>query len=249
MLFPEFGGQSMFVHQYGRFVCQKHSHGICKPYNVDYSACRLLPGLEGQDISMLMRMVKNDGTPYAVFTRDGDAFQVIESTERTREYPSIMVSDANLGIEYDKNDARSVPLCAWGHMIRYVPQWDVAVVGKDEAAKNKLIANGEVPDKLLPISEMVCYFCETCQVTWQATKMDEDDPLTGHPSHHTWVDRVKGAKRAIIVHVDGAFTQSSTNAPARAGVGVFFGVDSAFNTTKRFERRMLGQDVFSDGRN
>lgn len=248
MPFPEFGGQFRYVEAYQRFICVKHRKGVCKSCNIDFAGCRLIDdNIPENMVLMVMQQKYDDGTHYAVFRRDNDDL-LVETSERDTEYPVRMMTSLTLNLTYDENDPQCETLCTWGNTIRYVPQWDAIVVGKDEANNNKLTSGGKIPDTLLPIKDLASHYCEAkeCQVTWQAAKTDGDDLLAAHPSHHTAVDSRKGAKRAMIVHVDGFFVQATGATPAQAGVGVFFGKNSIHNTSKRFERRQLSHDVFGD---
>jgi hypothetical protein len=127
--------------------------------------------------------------------------------------------------------------------------YGLAFVKNDEANLTRITANGEVPAQLLPITNILTEACKDCQVTWQVTKYNFD-LLMLHSSHHASVDRLTGAKRSLIVHVDGVFVQTNTTAgaPARAAVGVFFGEGSQYNTAPSFNRHMLSR-AFPDDRN
>jgi hypothetical protein len=140
-------------------------------------------------------------------------------------------------------------LWPWGTAIRYVPQWDQAVVKKDEADLATLTADRVALAHLLPLNGIQTEGCKPCQVTWQITKYNFD-LLMLHPSHYTSVDRLMGTKRSLIVHTDGAFAQAdrTTGAPARPAVSEFFGQGSHYNTAAPFNRHMLSS-AFPDTRN
>jgi hypothetical protein len=251
MPFPEFGDQFHYFEACQRFLCVKHRKGICKPCNIDFAGCKLIDDnahVPGHNILGVMQRRCEDGSHTALFRGDDDTHMSVESSERAFAYPTKMVTDSLMNLTYNENDPQSAPLCTWGNTVRYVPQWDPTVVGEDEANSNKRTSGGNIPGTLLPISDVASNYCEPkeCQVTWQGARASQDDLLMRHPSHHTAVDRIKGAKRTMIVHVDGCFVQATGTTPAQAGLGVFYGKSSKHNTSKRFERRQLSHCVFTD---
>ena len=74
------------------------------------------------------------------------------------------------------------------------------------------------------------HFCEVCSLTWLVGKAGAT-AARSHPSHHTFVHSYSGARRSLVVWLDGACPDNGNNAK-HAGIGVYFGPNSSHNISQ-----------------
>ncbi|EXK25715.1 hypothetical protein FOMG_17634 [Fusarium oxysporum f. sp. melonis 26406] len=110
-----------------------------------------------------------------------------------------------------------------GSTARFIPQRNEEILGP--ANTRNTLTNPECTPGRISLT-----YCGVCGVSWLVGEKGPD-AAASHLSHHTLVHNYSGARRSLVVFIDGA---CPANGPAalQASVGVYFGPESPKNISR-----------------
>ncbi|EGU87530.1 hypothetical protein FOXB_01953 [Fusarium oxysporum f. sp. conglutinans Fo5176] len=110
-----------------------------------------------------------------------------------------------------------------GSTALFIPQRDEEILGP--ANTRNTLTNPECTPGRISLT-----YCGVCGVSWLVGEKGPD-AAASHLSHHTLVHNYSGARRSLVVFIDGACPE---NGPAalQASVGVYFGPESPKNISR-----------------
>ncbi|KAH7461601.1 hypothetical protein FOMA001_g19004 [Fusarium oxysporum f. sp. matthiolae] len=114
-----------------------------------------------------------------------------------------------------------------GSTARFIPQRDEEILGR--RTLETLLPTPSADPECTP-GRISLTYCGVCGVSWLVGEKGPD-AAASHLSHHTLVHNYSGARRSLVVFIDGA---CPANGPAalQASVGVYFGPESPKNISR-----------------
>lgn len=114
---------------------------------------------------------------------------------------------------------------------RFIPQWDEQILGPANTFQIEKDYDKHPKPEHLRVSDVLP--CSRCELTWLVGKAGLS-AAANHPSHHTLDHQYGGTRRSLIVWTDGACINNGLP-NAKAGVGVYFGLNSQYNICSPLE--------------
>lgn len=179
---------------------------------------------------------------------DHDIFQAVLYNKNNKEASGGTKGEPQRMIEPASGNADQVALLS-GMRSRFVPQWDVDVMGRSNIVGVIKVDPERPPKHLMPPEEInfSCCFFGCSGLTWlkpYGSSLTSGPHVPHCPSHHSSFDSKLGTKRSLFVRIDGALeTATETGRRPRGGLGVYFGFLSKYNASEMIDVDNMNQNT------